>query len=74
MESKKLDNSSGLGPEVAKSQRVDKERVAQKVHRWTMQNEMRDVMGRVYADTAGRILDSAYSREKRANNKLCPLQ
>ena len=35
----------------------------QRVHSWTVQNEMRGVLGRVSAGAAGRILDSANPRE-----------
>ena len=59
----KSDNSPGPGPEVVERQRVDKERAAQRVRSWTMQNEMRGVLGRVSTSTAGRILDSANPRE-----------
>ena len=37
----------------------------QRVRSWTVQNEMRDVVGRVSAGAAGRILDSANPREIR---------
>ena len=33
------------GPEVVKKQRVAKEREAQRVRSWTVQNEMRGVLG-----------------------------
>ena len=59
MEPQKPGNSQGPGPEVVESQRVSKERVAQGVCGWTVQNEMRGVLGRVSAGAAGRILDSA---------------
>ena len=36
----------------------------QRVHSWTVQNEMRGVLGRVSAGAAGRIFDSANSRDK----------
>ena len=35
----------------------------QKVRSWAVQNEMRDVLGRVSTGAAGRILDSANPRE-----------
>ena len=41
-------NSPGPGPEVVERQRVAKERAAQKVRSWTVQNEMRGVLGRVF--------------------------
>ena len=47
-------------------QRVAKERAAQRVRSWTVQNEMRGVLGRVSAGAAKTILDSANSREIRA--------
>ena len=46
--------------------RVTKERAAQKVRSWTVQNETRGVLGRVSTGAAGRILDSANPREVRA--------
>ena len=36
---------------------------------WTVQNEMRGVLGRVSAGAAGRILDSANPREIRTKQK-----
>ena len=47
-------------------ERLAKERAAQRVRSWTVQNEMRGDLGRVSAGAAGRILDSADSREIRA--------
>ena len=44
----KSDNSPGLGPEVVERQKIAKERAAQKVRGWTVQNEMRGVLGRVF--------------------------
>ena len=63
MEPQKPGNSPGSGPEVVERQRVVKERVAPRVRSWTVQNEMRGVLGRVSTCTAGRILDSANPRE-----------
>ena len=63
MEPQKPGNSPGYGPEVLERQRVAKERAAQRVRSWTVQNEMRDVLGRVSTGAAGRILDSANPRE-----------
>ena len=63
MESQKPGKSPGPGPEVVERQRVIKERAALRVHSWTVQNEMRDVLRRVSAGAAGRILHSAYPRE-----------
>ena len=56
----------GPGPEVLQRQRVAKERAAQRFRNWTMQNEMRSVLGRVSEGTTGRIFDSAYLGEIRA--------
>ena len=44
------------------SQRVAKERAAQRVRSWTVNTEMRSVLERVSASAAGRILDSANSK------------
>ena len=55
----------GPGPEVVERQRVAKERAAQRVHSWTVQNEMRGVLERMSADAAGRVLDFANSSEVR---------
>ena len=41
------------------------ERAAQRIHSWTVQNEMRCVLGRLSASAAGRILDSVNLREIR---------
>ena len=58
---------AGQLPEVAKRQRVAKERAVQRVRSWKVQNEMRvRTLGRVSAGAAGRILDSANPEEKRA--------
>ena len=62
------------GPEVVERQKVAKERVAQIVRSWTVQNEMRGVLGRVSTGAARRILDSANPREVELNSRLCPLQ
>ena len=56
MELQKLGNSSGPGPAVVERQRVCS---------WTVKNEMRGVVGLVPTSAAGRILDSAISREIR---------
>ena len=58
MESQKLGKFSRPGPELVKRQRVAKERAAQRVHNWTMQNEMRAVLARVPAGAAGRCRNS----------------
>ena len=49
----------------AETERRQKERAAQRVRSWTVQNEMRCVLGRVSTGAAGRILDSANPREIR---------
>ena len=66
MEPQKLGNPPRQGSEVVESHRVAKERAAQRVRSWTVQNEMRGVLGRVSAGAAGRIFDSANSSEGRA--------
>ena len=66
MEPQKPGNSPGPGPEIVERQRVDKEQAAQRVRNWTVQNEMRGVLGRVSTGAAGRILDSANPGEIRA--------
>ena len=71
MELQKPGNSLGLGPEIVERQRDAKEPAVQGVHSLSVQNEMRDVLGRVSAGAAGRILDSANPKEVR---RLCPLQ
>ena len=65
MEPQKLGNSPGPGPEVIERQRVAKEQAIQRVHSWTVQNEMRSVLGQVSEDAAGRILDFANPRDIR---------
>ena len=65
MEPQKPGYSSWPGPEVVERQRVAKERAAQRVRSWTVQNEMRGVLGRVSTSAARRILDSANPREIR---------
>ena len=52
-------NSPRSGPEVVERQRVAKKRATQGVRSWTVQNEVRGILGRVSAGAAGRILDSA---------------
>ena len=63
IEPQKPGNSPGPGPEVVQRQRVAKEWAAQRIRSWTVQNEMRGVLGRVSTGAAGRILDSANPRE-----------
>ena len=65
MEPQKPGNSTGPGPEVVQRQRVANEGAAQRVRSWTVQNEIRGVLGRVSTGAAGRILDSANPREIR---------
>ena len=66
MEPQKPGNFQRPGLEIVERQRVAKERAAQRVHNWTVQNEMRGVLGRVSTGAAGRILDSANPKEIRA--------
>ena len=56
---------SGPEPKLVERKGVTKERVAQKVRSWTVQNEMRSVLGRMTAGTASRILNSANASEIR---------
>ena len=65
MESQKPGDSPGPGPEVIERQRFAKEQAVQRVCSWTVQNEMRGVLGQVSAGAAGRIVDSANPREIR---------
>ena len=65
MKPHKSGNSPESGPEVVERQRVAKERAAQSVRSWTVQNEMRDVLERVSTGAAGRILDSSNPKEIR---------
>ena len=65
MKPQKPDNSQEPGPEIVNRQRVAKECAAQKVHSWTVQNEIKDVLGRVFAGAAGRVLDSGNPTEIR---------
>ena len=61
MEPQKPGNSPEPGPEDVKRQKIAKERATQRVHSWAVQKKMRDVLGRVSASAARRILDSANS-------------
>ena len=63
MEPQKSGNSPGPGTEVVERQKISKERAAQRVRSWTVQNEMRGAVGQVSASAARRIFDSANSRE-----------
>ena len=65
MEPQNLGNSPGSGPEVIQRQRIAEEQAAQRVRSWTVQNEMKGVLRRVFAGAAGRVLDSANPREIR---------
>ena len=58
-------SSPGPGPEVVQRQKIAKQRATQRVRSWTVQNEMRGVLGPVSASAAGRIFDSANSRKIR---------
>ena len=51
-EPQKPGNSRGPGSEVVKRQIVAKKRTAQKFRSWTVQNEMRGVLGLVSAGAA----------------------
>ena len=59
------------GTEIVKRQKTANERATQRVRSCTVQNEMRGILGRVSASTAGRILDSANSREIRSLTEDC---
>ena len=66
MEPQKLGNYPEPGPEVVKRKKIAKERAAQRVRSWTVQNEMSGVLERVSTGVAGKILDSANPGEIRA--------
>ena len=66
MEPQKPGNSPGTRTEVVEKQRVAKERAAQRVRSWTVQNEMRGVLRPMSACAARRILDSSNPRQIRA--------
>ena len=66
MRPQKLGNSPGPGPEVVERQKIAKVRATQRVRSWTVQNEIRGVLGRVSTGAASRILDSANPKEIRA--------
>ena len=66
MEPQNPSNSPGPGPEIGERQRFAKKQAAQRVNSWTVQNEMRGVLGRMSVGAAGRILDYANSREIKA--------
>ena len=65
MEPQKPENYPGPGPEIVERQKVTNERAAQRVRSWTVQNEMKSVLGRVYASAAGWIHDSSNPRDIR---------
>ena len=65
MKPQKPGNSPGSGPKVVMRKRVAKERVPRRARSWTVQNEMKGVLRRVSKGAAGRIFDSANSREMR---------
>ena len=65
MEHQKPENSPGPGPAVVERHRVVEELAAQGVRIWTVQNEMRGVLGRVSTGTARRILNSANPKDIR---------
>ena len=65
MDAPEAGNSPGSVSEVVKRQRVAKNRAAQRSRSWTVQNDMRDVLGRVSTGTARKILDSANPRVTR---------
>ena len=56
----------GPRPEVVARQGASKERAAQRVCCWIVQNEMRVVLKQMSAGAVQRILDSVNSREIRA--------
>ena len=51
MEPQKQGNYSPPAPEAVEKQRVATKRTAQRLHSWTVQNEMRGVLGQVSAGT-----------------------
>ena len=66
MEPQKPGNSPWPGPEVVERQRIARERAAQRVRSWTVQDKMKGVLGRVSPGAAERVLDFAKSGEIRA--------
>ena len=68
MEPQKPGNFARTGPKVVERERerVTKERAAQRVRNWTVQYEMRGVLGRMLAGAARGIRDSANPREIRS--------
>ena len=59
-------------PEAGQLPRGRKETKSERriVRSWTVQNEMKDVLGRVSAGAAGRILDSANPSERRTYKRV----
>ena len=66
MEPQKPGNFPGPGSEVVKREREWPKSERHRVRCWTVQNEMRDVLGRVSAGAAERILDYANPKKIRA--------
>ena len=66
MKPQKPCNSPGPRPEIVDSRQRES---GEKSLQLDVQNEMRGVLGRMIAGAAGRILDSANSREIRAEQK-----
>ena len=64
MEPQKPGNSTGSGTRGLRERESPKSE-RRRVRSWTVQNEMRDVLGRVSTGAAGRILDSANPGEVR---------
>ena len=71
MRPQKPGNCPRSGPEVVERQKIAKEQATQRVRSWTVQNEMRSVLGRVSASAARRIFDFTNSREIGALQKTC---
>ena len=63
MRPEKRGSFPGPGPEVVERRKIAKKQATQKVRSWTVQNEMRGVLGRVSESAARRSFDSANSRE-----------
>ena len=66
MRLQKPGNFPGPGPEVVERPKIAKKQATQRVRSWTVQNEMRSFLVRVFASAARRIFDSANSREVEA--------
>ena len=63
MRPQKPGSSPWPGPKVVQRQKIAIERATQRIRCWTVQNEMRGVLGRVSASDAKRSFDSANSRK-----------